>query len=968
MPVALGSWLLFAIVSVALIAAGPRDYPLLHTALDTAVALVAVVLAARLWDISYWADRRLPQILAITLAITAALHLMHMLVTLEWSGSMDFITRHAGSWGPAMWPPATYLLPIGTLIALTQKGLRRVATPPILAAMTALAVVMLVGFDQLPRYTSPGLLGITRPILLAVPMMWMAVVVLALRWRQANRLMSPLAAMGSMLAVANAAALYSAAPHDAAAMIAHFGRLCGHLLLLFAVLRVVTVEMQAKAAADAALIQTKEALEQHVQERTAELVKRTESLRSSESRFRAFVSATSDVIYRMSPDWSEMRQLVGQDFIADTTAPDSQWLQKYIHRDDQPLVMETIQGAVETRQIFQLEHRVLRVDGTLGWTFSRAIPLMNDRGQIIEWFGAASDVTVRREAQERANSQVARLSLLGTVTRAITERQDESSIFQIVIRALEKELPADFVCIGLHDAGENTLSISKVGAASAQLAMAMALPERARVPIDQNGLARCMQGQLVYEADMAGSAFAFPTRLAAGGLRSLVIAPLKTGGKVFGALITARREAASFSSTDCEFLRQLSEQLSLATRQAHLHSALQKAYDDLRQSQQIVMQQERLRSLGQLASGIAHDINNALSPAALYAQSLLETDASLGESARKRLTVIARAIDDVGDTVRRMRMFYRPRDAELKLAPVALNEILQQVLELTRAKWRDIPQEHGTVIELQAELASDLPSIMGAETEIRDALTNLILNAVDAMPQGGTLTVRSLTDGMGVAGAAARALIEISDTGVGMTEAVRSRCLEPFFTTKGERGTGLGLAMVYGMVQRHSAGLEIDSEPGQGTTMRLSFAVSSPAIEASTAALAMALGPQRLLLVDDDPILLQSLTEVLQGDGHLVTAADGGQQGIDEFFAARQSGQPFAVVITDLGMPNIDGRTVATAIKAASPETPVVLLTGWGQRMQDDGERPADVDRVLGKPPKLAELRTALVQLVRDPV
>src|SRR5262249_528284 len=153
---------------------------------------------------------------------------------------------------------------------------------------------------------------------------------------------------------------------------------------------------------------------------------------SSESRFRAFVSATSDVIYRMSPDWSEMRQLVGQDFIADTTAPDSAWLEKYIHPEDQPLVMETIQAAVETKQVFQLEHRVLRGDGTLGWTFSRAIPLLDERGRIIEWFGAASDVTARRQAQERASSQVARLSLLGTVTRAISERHDEPSIFQVV--------------------------------------------------------------------------------------------------------------------------------------------------------------------------------------------------------------------------------------------------------------------------------------------------------------------------------------------------------------------------------------------------------------------------------------------------------------------------------------------------------------------------------------------------------
>ncbi len=223
----------------------------------------------------------------------------------------------------------------------------------------------------------------------------------------------------------------------------------------------------------------------------------------------------------------------------------------------------------------------------------------------------------------------------------------------MVIRTLEKQLPVDFACIGLHDAGENVLTIASVGVGSVPLTTALSLPERARVPIDENGLARCMRGQLVYEADIRNSTFAFPARLAAAGLAALVIAPLAVGNQVFGALVAARREPASFSSTDCEFLRQLSEQLSLATRQAELHTALQKAYDDLRQSQQAVMQQERLRALGQLASGIAHDINNALSPAALYTQSLLERDTTLSQETRERLAVINRAIEDVGDTVAR---------------------------------------------------------------------------------------------------------------------------------------------------------------------------------------------------------------------------------------------------------------------------------------------------------------------------
>ena len=200
-----------------------------------------------------------------------------------------------------------------------------------------------------------------------------------------------------------------------------------------------------------------------------------------------------------------------------------------------------------------------------------------------------------------------------------------------------------------------------------------------------------------------------------------------------------------------------------------------------------------------------------------------------------------------------------------------------------------------------------------------------------------------------------------------MSEEVRRRCLEPFFTTKGERGTGMGLAMVYGMAQRHGAQIEIDSAPGQGTTIRLLFRAAPLAADETGRQLALGLPvrPMRILIVDDDPLIIESLRETLRGDGHRVTAAEGGQAGIDAFEAARASGEPFELVITDLGMPYVDGRRVAAAIKAASPSTPVVLLTGWGQRLIAESQVPPHVDRVVNKPPKMRELRAALAELAR---
>jgi signal transduction histidine kinase/ActR/RegA family two-component response regulator len=414
---------------------------------------------------------------------------------------------------------------------------------------------------------------------------------------------------------------------------------------------------------------------------------------------------------------------------------------------------------------------------------------------------------------------------------------------------------------------------------------------------------------------------------------------------------------------------EITERRKVEREREGLHEALQRAYNELRESQEKLVQQERLRALGQMASGIAHDINNALSPASIYAQSLLERDQTLNENAREALRIIHRAIDDVGQTVSRMRSFYRQREPELQLAPVDVNVLVQQVADMTRARWHDIPQERGIVIGVKIDLAPNLPHIMGAENEIRDALTNLVFNAVDAMPEGGTLTLRSATaEPMTTQPGATptrRVRVEVGDTGVGMTEAVRSRCLEPFFTTKGDRGSGLGLAMVYGMVKRHSADLEIASKPGAGTTVQVVFPVAALPDSHLPAASAHAPRPLRILLVDDEPLLLKSLRDALASEGHSLTAAEGGQRGIDEFFAARRRGEPFEVVITDLGMPTVDGRTVAAAIKFASPDTPVILLTGWGQRLHGEGKLPEHVDRVLGKPPRLSELRAALAELAR---
>jgi signal transduction histidine kinase/ActR/RegA family two-component response regulator len=602
--------------------------------------------------------------------------------------------------------------------------------------------------------------------------------------------------------------------------------------------------------------------------------------------------------------------------------------------------------------------------GLLTVAFNQMLSRIEERDGALRIANEAlrGEIAERESAEGRTQAQVARLELLGRITHAVGERHDLRSIFQVVIRSLEEQLPIDFGCMCLYDASRESLSITSIGLKSQALGLDLASTGQAQIAVGPNGLVRCVQGQLVYEPDIVKSLFDFPKRLARADLGSLVMAPLLLKNDVFGVLIVARRQTNGFSSGECEFLRQLSEHVALAAHQAQIHASLQQAYDDVRETRQAMQDQERLRALGQMSGGIAHDINNALSPMFMRTELLLENEPNLSAKMRQYLELARRSVDDVVHTVGRMREFARQREPQLKLTPVHLNSLVEQVLDLTRARWSDMALQRGVLIEPRTELTPDLAAVPGIESEIREALINLIFNAVDAMPEGGILTLRTRGGRGKPTLLPLRSVhVEVQDTGLGMDEETRRRCLEPFFTTKGERGTGLGLAMVFGIASRHDAEIKIDSAPGKGTTIRLSF----PATVLDTAQLTAsytALSSMRILLVDDDPLILAVLKATLEADGHVVATANGGQEGIDAFRLA-EGGERFDVVMTDLGMPKVDGKGVARAVKAMRGTTPVILLTGWGQRLVHEGEVPPDVDSVLSKPPKRQELRDTLREL-----
>ena len=575
------------------------------------------------------------------------------------------------------------------------------------------------------------------------------------------------------------------------------------------------------------------------------------------------------------------------------------------------------------------------------------------------------EITERRRAESALQQQFSRISLLNQITHAISDRQDTDTILHVVLRQLEDHMLLDFGAVMLFEANVQTLNVAAVRLKKSALTGGFDLREGAVLNLDESGLQLCEKGQTICFADAAQETAPLIEKLAVAGWRSIVAVPLMVEEKLFGVLISARSKPEDFSSGDCEFLRMLSEHVALAVHQTQLHKDLEKAYDDLRQTQATVLQQERLKALGQMASGIAHDVNNALSPIVGFADLIQARETTLGEDSKRHLRHIRTAGEDIAHIVARLREFYRQREENESLQELQVNMLVEQVVDMTRPRWRDLPQSNGTTIEMQTELAADVPGLIGIESEIREALTNLVLNAVDAMPEGGKITVRTRWTRSEAAQNGGQpqkqAVVEISDTGTGMSEETRKRCLEPFYSTKGKRGTGLGLAMVYGVMERHEGNIEIQSELGKGTTFRLTFPVrTNLCADEADQEIIEAIEPLRILCIDDEPLLRELIKEMLERDHHAVEVCDSGQSGLDEFRFSRERGRPFDVVITDLGMPYIDGRQVAKIIKQESPTTPVIMLTGWGAFMKEEGNAPTKIDGIISKPPKVRDLREAL--------
>jgi signal transduction histidine kinase/ActR/RegA family two-component response regulator len=423
------------------------------------------------------------------------------------------------------------------------------------------------------------------------------------------------------------------------------------------------------------------------------------------------------------------------------------------------------------------------------------------------------------------------------------------------------------------------------------------------------------------------------------GGKSEAVLPLKIREEVIGILDIESNVLDAFSEEELKVLSSFASQVSISIENARLFSDLKQTLRNLEQAQDQIVQTEKLKALGEMASGVAHDFNNVLAVILGNIQLLLHQLHHLTtEEIQERLTVIERSSKDGAETVRRIQEFTGVRK-DREFSQVDLNEIIREVITVTQPRWRDQAQSRGIPIELTSSFGK-IPSVPGNSSELREVLTNLIFNAVDAMPRGGRL---SFTTGQQEDWVEAR----VSDTGIGMAENVKRRVFDPFFTTKGVTSSGLGMSVSYGIIKRHGGEILIESQPGEGTTfiLRLPRGTSDFPVRKKEMPAVPEAGRARILVIDDEDSVRDVLSQMLRAKGHQVVAAASGEEGIEQF----EKGT-FDLVLTDLGMPRVSGWEVGKAVKKMNPKVPVAMITGWGMELNRDKMSESGIDLVISKP------------------
>jgi signal transduction histidine kinase/CheY-like chemotaxis protein len=537
---------------------------------------------------------------------------------------------------------------------------------------------------------------------------------------------------------------------------------------------------------------------------------------------------------------------------------------------------------------------------------------------------------------DRINSGALRKADL-TTSRLELSYSSQSLVSEAALLGHEKRLATD----SARQMFRIMLMIVAVAVASAAIAPAFYLA---------NSLLRKKQSLAPHVADKLQSGFRI---VGQGDLQYR----LKTGSDDDAARVfnEFNRLVAKFHEKTKEQQKQMDASKRMADAARQTTSLLSGSLVELRRTQTQIIREERMSALEQVIAGITHDFNSALTPILNTADFLLTYPDKLSnrEQVTELLEAIREGAKEARDQVNNLAQFFRPARVS-DAVPLDLRESVRAAIELTRPMWKPASEAKGIQIVCVPDLKQVAP-VKGVEQDLIDAFSGLILNAIEAMPESGKLTVSTRMHN-------GQPTVEIRDTGTGMTEEVKNRCEEPFFTTRGEERSGLGLSLAVARMAQFGGELRIKSRVGKGTTVTIEFPACDEPIhtpETPTATIISAWENLHVLVVDDEATARDVLARTLSAEGHTVTTACCGEEG----FQKLKAGQ-FEVVFLDKAMPDMDGEQLAARIKQYDPVLAVVLCTGFGSLMDHSDRLPEGIDFILNKPATVEEIRSAVATSV----
>jgi PAS domain S-box-containing protein len=585
---------------------------------------------------------------------------------------------------------------------------------------------------------------------------------------------------------------------------------------------------------------------------------------------------------------------------------------------------------------------------------ARVVPERGPDGTVETFLVIKRNITERKESERTLGERTRQLEAVRAISVEITRELDLGRLLALIVQRAVELVGGDAGAVMLWDDRTQSLVPRAWHGCGEWMA-----DIRLRPGEDLAG-AVAAQRRGMLANDYAASAYASPTVLEHASVVAALAEPLVYQDRLPGVVVLYHVEPGrTFTGQHQELLALLAAQAAIAIENARLFTEARQSYRELQRAQEQLVQTEKLRALGQMSAGMAHDLNNVL--AAVLGQAELLQAHVANPDARGSLRTLEMAARDGAHIIRRLQDFSRQKPGQPSV-PVVLAAVVSEALKITRPRWKDAPEHRGVGIEIRTAV-EHLPPVLGDDAEIREVLTNLILNAVDAMPGGGSIEItgRVVESDGGREERQSWVEVYVTDTGTGMAEEVRRRIFDPFFTTKGVHGSGLGLSVVYGIMERHGGHIGVASVPGQGSIFTLRFQIAQgDGGRAPSGAKPPIPVCRRILLVDDEPHVRETIAELLRSAGHTVIEAEGAVVGL-----TRLAESPVDLVLTDLRMPDMNGIEFARTIKRQTPTLPVVLLTGWGNRSIGQETVHGVVDAVLGKPVGLEELLNCVDACVR---